>query len=276
MSAGARSVVSCCAELYELPIVEYLLGQSFHPGGPRLTRQLASATLVGPDTEVLDIACGNGNSARIVAADFGALVTGCDFSDINLHRATVASLSAGLEARTSFVRGRAEQLPFDVHAFDVALCECSLCLFEDLNGALEEIFRVLKPGGRIGISDFYLNAPVPAVLDGLLGQALCVAGAASIDTLQQCFSQAGFEHVRLRKVNWALTEMITRVRRNLAVITTAGPADLAPPASWGDPAETLTALEQFIATGGAGYLIVTARKPDAAEVNRSRSTTRSL
>jgi SAM-dependent methyltransferase len=228
-------MAGCCAELYELPIVEYLLGQSFHPGGPKLTRQLASTTLIGPNTEVLDLACGNGNSARIVAAGFGASVTGCDFSAVNLQRATKASISAGLEARTSFIRGSAEQLPFDAQTFDVALCECSLCLFENLNGALAEIFRVLKPGGRIGISDFYLNAPVPAVLDGLLGQALCVTGAASADTLRQCFSQAGFEHVRLRKVNWALTEMITRVRRNLAVLTTAVPADLTLPASWGDP-----------------------------------------
>lgn len=254
-------MAGCCAELYELPIVEYLLGQSFHPGGPKLTRQLASTTLIGPNTEVLDVACGNGNSARIVAADFGASVTGCDFSAVNLQRAAKASISAGLTRRTSFVRGSAEQLPFEVQSFDVVLCECSLCLFGNLNVALAELFRVLRPGGRIGISDFYLDAPVPAVLDGLLGQALCVAGAASPDTLQQSFSQAGFEHVRLRKVNWSLTEMIARVRRKLAVLKTLGPTDLALPAAWGNPVPTLVALEQFIDSGGAGYLIVTARKP---------------
>jgi arsenite methyltransferase len=261
VTAGARAAVGCCAELYELPIVEYLLGQSFHPGGPRLTRQLANTTLVGPDTKVLDVACGNGNSARIVAADFGARVAGCDFSGVNIQRATSISLSAGLDERTSFIRGSAEQLPFDAQSFDVVLCECSLCLFENPDTALAEIFRVLKPGGRIGISDFYLNAPVPEGLDGPLGQALCIAGAASTDILQNAFARAAFSHIRLRKVNWTLREMIARVRRNLAVLATARPADLALPAAWGDPVPMLEALEQFIGSEGAGYLIVSARKP---------------
>jgi len=261
VSAVARSVVGCCSELYELPIVVFLLGHSFHPGGPRLTRQLASTALVGPKTDVLDVACGNGNSARIVATSFGASVTGCDFSDINLQRAAVTSRSAKLEAHTSFVRGNAEQLPFSDRSFDVVICECSLCLFADLNVTLDEMFRVLKPGGRIGISDFYLNAPVPKVLDGLLGQALCVASADSADTLQHAFSATGFEYVRLRNVNWALTEMIVRVRRNLAIIGTASPANLALPATWGDPLRTLAALEQFIDAEGTGYLVLTGRKP---------------
>lgn len=261
MTSASRSLVSCCSELYELPVVEYLLGQSFHPGGPKLTRQLASATLISPKSEVLDIACGHGNSARIVAADFGALVTGCDLSAINLQRASTASAAAGLVSRTRFVRSNAEQLAFDNQSFDVALCECSLCLFENMDGALHEIFRVLKPGGRLGISDFFLNAPVPEILGGLLGQALCVANAQSASALQQAFERAGFQHIRLRTVNWALTEMMSRVRRKLAILASAtATSNLSLPAAWGDPAPVLGALDQFIAAGGTGYLIVTARK----------------
>lgn len=260
MNTAAPSPASCCSEFYELPVVEYLLGQSFHPGGPKLTRQLASATLINPQTDVLDIACGNGNSARIVAADFGATVTGCDYSAANLQRAREASATAGLAARTRFVRSNAEQLAFDDKSFDVALCECSLCLFTNLHGPLQEIYRVLKPGGRIGISDFFLNAPVPEILTGLLGQALCVANARSANTLQQAFERAGFQHIRLRVVNWTLTEMIARVRRKLGVLAKATSNLVLPPA-WGNPAPVLAALEQFVASGGTGYLMITARKP---------------
>ena len=262
MNSTVRSLTYCCAELYELPVVEYLLGQSFHPGGPKLTRQLASATLVSPNAEVLDVACGIGNSARIVAADFGATVTGCDFSDMNLQRAAAASSAAGLEQRTRFVRSSAERLPYEPRSFDVALCECSLCLFENMDGALQEIFRVLKPGGRIGVSDFFLNAPVPGILAGLLGQALCVANARSADGLRLAFTRTGFEHIRLRIVNWALAEMIMRVRHRLDVLAaTVSSSDLVLPVDWGDPAPVLTALERFIEAGGTGYLIITARKP---------------
>lgn len=261
MTGGAQPAATCCSELYELPIVEYLLGQSFHPGGPRLTRQLASTALVAKDTAVLDVACGLGNSARIVAADCGASVTGCDISALNTERAATASRNAGLVERTAFVCGHAERLPFTSQSFDVALCECSLCLFDTVDIALAEMFRILKPGGRIGVSDFYLNAAVPPALDDLLGKALCVAGASSENSLQQAFTSAGFEYVRLRRVNWALEEMIVRVRRNLATLAVAGRADLTLPETWGDPGETLAALEQFIASNGTGYLIISGRKP---------------
>jgi arsenite methyltransferase len=180
MSAASQTLASCCAGLYELPIVEYLLGRSFHPGGTKLTRQLASATLVSPNSNVLDVACGNGSSAHVIATDFGATVTGCDYSAVNLERATIASRAAGLDRKTQFVRGSAEHLPFAAESFDVTLCECSLCLFENMGTALQQTCRVLKPGGRIGISDFFLNAPVPDSLDGLLGKVLCRASSTAV------------------------------------------------------------------------------------------------
>ena len=261
MSAVAKTLASCCAELYELPIVEYLLGQSFHPGGTKLTRQLATATLVSPNSRVLDVACGNGTSARLLAANFGATVTGCDYSAVNLARATLASRAAGLDRKTLFVRGSAEQLPFAQGSFDVCVCECSLCLFENMDTALQQFHRVLKPGGRIGISDFFLHSPVPASLEGLLGRVLCVAAAPSADGYREALSRAGFGYIRIRTVNWTLADMIQRIRHRLKLLaTTNAAANTGLSADFGDPAQVLTDLEKFIASGGAGYLFATARR----------------
>lgn len=261
MSVSDRVLATCCAELYELPIVEYLLGQSFHPGGAKLTRQLAGATLISPNSQVLDVACGNGNSARVIAAYFGATVTGCDYSAINLKRAATASRTARLEPKTRFVRSSAEQLPFAPESFDASLCECSLCLFKDMDIALEQHRRVLRPGGRIGISDFFIDAPVPGSLDNLLGRVICVAGASSVDGYRDALTQAGFGNVRIRIVNWTLADMIQRIRHRLDLLAMA-PATVATvlPGDWGDPARVLVDLEDFIASGGAGYLIATARR----------------
>ena len=261
MSATSQNLASCCANLYELPIVEQLLGESFHPGGARLTRQLASASLISPQSDVLDVACGNGNSARVIAADFGATVTGCDYSALNLARASTASQAAGLTGKTQFVRASAEQLPFAPESFDVSLCECSLCLFENMDTALQQLRSALKPGGRIGISDFFLNTPAPDSLNGLLGRVLCVAGAPSADGYREALSGADFDFIRVRRVNWTLTDMIQRIRHRfklLAATNTITPADL--PVDFGDPAPVLADLEDFIASGGAGYLIATARR----------------
>lgn len=261
MIAPAKSFAGCCADLYELPIVEYLLGQSFHPGGTRLTRQLAGATLISPDAQVLDVACGIGNTARLIAAEFGANVIGCDISSNNLERAAAAQQQGGLAARTSYARCDAAQLPFASGSFDVVICECSLCLFDDLDATLDEIRRVLKPGGRIGFSDFFLEAPVPETLDNLLGQVLCVASAQSKKAYRRAIERSGFEFVRIRNVDWTLTEMIDRVRSRLSRLATATNNQHAlVPDSWGDPAPVLAALETFIADGSAGYLLATAGK----------------
>lgn len=254
-------MAGCCANLYELPIVEQLLGQSFHPGGAKLTRQLASASLISARSEVLDVACGNGNSARVIAADFAATVTGCDYSALNLERAATASQAAGLTEKIQFVRASAEQLPFATESFDVALCECSLCLFENIDTALQQLRSVLKPGGRIGLSDFFLNTSVPDSLNGLLGKVLCVAGAPSADGCRQALSRAGFDFIRIRRVNWTLADMIQRIRHRFKLLTatnTVTSTDL--PVDFGDPAPVLADLEKFIASGGAGYLIATARR----------------
>ncbi len=261
MNPANQSLASCCAELYELPIVEYLLGQSFHPGGTKLTRQLATASLVSPNSRVLDVACGSGSTARLLAANFGATVTGCDYSSVNIERARQASHTAGLNHKTQFLRADAEQLPFAAESFDVALCECSLCLFEDMDTSLQGIHAVLKPGGRIGISDFFLNAPVPDSLDGLLGRVLCVAAARSVDGYRDVLSRTGFEYIRIRKVNWTLADMIQRIRHRLTLLATANvAANTGLSVDFGDPAAVLADLEQFIASGGAGYLIATARR----------------
>ncbi len=261
MSTAPPKLASCCAGLYELPVVETLLGASFHPGGAKLTRQLASASLVSPESVVLDVACGNGNSARIVAADFGATVFGCDYSIRNLRRATICSRAAALQSKTKFVVADAERLPFAAESFDVSLCECSLCLFENMDAALQQLRTVLRPGGRIGISDFFLNAPVPDSLDGLLAKVLCVAGAPSADAYGEALTRAGFEFVRIRRVNWTLTEMIRRIRHRLTLMSTNSAIVKAGlPAAFGNPAPILKDLEKFIANGNAGYLIATARR----------------
>lgn len=259
MSVAGQNIASCCAGLYELPIVEQLLGESFHPGGTKLTRQLASASLVSPNSSVLDVACGNGRSARVIATHFGATVTGCDYSAVNLRRAIMSSQAAGISDKSQFVRASAMRLPFSPKSFDVALCECSLCLFEDMDAALGQLHAVLRPGGRIGISDFFLNAPVPDSLDGLLGQVLCVAGAPSADGYREALSRAGFDFVRIRKVNWTLADMIQRIRKQLKLLATTNLiADAVLPNDFGNPAEVLKDLESFINSGGAGYLVATA------------------
>jgi SAM-dependent methyltransferase len=97
---------------------------------------------------VLDVACGAGN-ATIPAARTGAKVTGLDITPELLEAARANAAEAGVEI--DWVEGDAEQLPFDDGSFDAVISVFGCMFAPDQSKAAEEIARVMKPGGRMGI-----------------------------------------------------------------------------------------------------------------------------
>ena len=254
----------CCAILYEMPLTTLLLGNSFHPGGNRLTRQLAEQAFVGPGTRVLDIACGQGNSARLLADEFGATVTGIDYSAALLNAAQQLTQTAGLAHRVNFLQADVQHLPCADQQYDVVFCECALCTFADAPRVLAEMFRVLKPGGRLALSDVVINAPLPQNLQSVLGQALCIAGARSADDYQSLIENAGFKPPRCHDVSSVLLETVQQIEQRLQlaeVITSLQEISL--PLELGNaeisPADVLTSARNFIHSGGIGYTLFVAR-----------------
>ena len=258
----AESCSACCALLYELPLTTLLLGESFHPGGNRLTRQLAEQALVGPGKQVLDIACGPGNSARLLADEFGAMVTGVDYSAKLLEQARLITKAAGLSQRVSFQQAEAQQLPFANQTFDVIFCECALCTFADAPRVISEMVRVLKPGGRLALSDIIINAPVPEQLQSALGQALCIAGARSASDYQLLIKAAGFNPPRCHDVSRVLLDTVQQIEQRLQladVITTLQQSSI--PQEFNNVDEALNIARRFIQSGGLGYSLFIARTP---------------
>ena len=252
----------CCALFYELPLTTLLLGESFHPGGNRLTRQLAEQTLVGPGSRVLDVACGPGNSTRLLADEFGATVTGVDYSEPLLQTARQISAAAGLSQRVDFQHADAQQLPCADQEFDVVFCECALCTFADAPRALAEMLRVLKPGGRLALSDIIINAPLPQELQSTLGQALCIAGARALGAYQDLIVAAGFKPPRCYDVSHVLLDTVQQIEQRLQlaeVITSLQQTSL--PAEFGKPGDALDSARHFIRSGGLGYTLFVAQIP---------------
>ncbi|HEU0193726.1 MAG TPA: methyltransferase domain-containing protein [Gaiellales bacterium] len=113
--------------------------------GPRIV----AAVGIDPGDEVLDVACGTGNAA-IRAAEAGARVTGVDLTPelFEAGRREAAGSGVALE----WVQGDAEELPFEDESFDVVLSTFG-CMFAPRHAvAAAEIARVLRPGGRLGIT----------------------------------------------------------------------------------------------------------------------------
>jgi arsenite methyltransferase len=182
-----------CAAVYEHPAVRWLLGGELHPGGAATTRRHLRAVDPKPGERLLDVACGAGDSALLAAGQLGLSVTGLDYADGVLAEAGNAAEERGLADRAKFVRGDAESLAFDDASFDLALCECSLCLFPDKTRAIEEIRRVLRPGGRLALADVVAKRErLPEQLRGALATVACVGEALSTEELAALLEAHGF------------------------------------------------------------------------------------
>jgi ubiquinone/menaquinone biosynthesis C-methylase UbiE len=107
---------------------------------------------LGPGDKVLDVACGPANFSRAFAGAAGdeGLVVGIDASPTMLARGVEDTRKAGVE-NLALVRGDATALPFTDSSFDCVCCFAALHLFADPFAALDEMRRVLAPGGRIAL-----------------------------------------------------------------------------------------------------------------------------
>jgi SAM-dependent methyltransferase len=214
---GSPDVKQCCASLYGSEAARFLLGDSFHPGGIGLTLELAGLLSMTADSSVLDVASGRGTSAFAVAERFGCRVTGIDLSAANVAEASAEAAERGLAERVRFVLADAEDLPFDSATFNAILCECAFCTFPDKAKAASEFARVLRPQGRVGISDLTrIAGPLPE-LDGLLAWIACIGDAQPLDRYADWLRGAGFSITAGVTRDECLRTMVAAVRSKLMV-----------------------------------------------------------
>ncbi|WP_395293775.1 class I SAM-dependent methyltransferase [Kitasatospora hibisci] len=258
-----ETVKSCCAAAYQSDAVAAVLGDSYHPGGLALTRRLARTLGLRPGMRVLDAASGPGTTALVLAGEFGCEVAGVDLGEQSVARAREAARHAGLVGRVSFRTGDAEQLPFDDGSFDAVVSECAFCTFPDKPTAAREIARVLRPGGRAGLTDVTLHPDeLPPQLADLAGWVACLADARPLEEYAALLTAAGLRPIRTERHDDALRRMVEQIDARLrAYRITAGPGA----ALLGldvDRALALTAqAERVVADGTAGYGLLVAEKP---------------
>ena len=207
---------TCCADLYASDWARLLLGDSLHPGGLALTERLGVLVGLEAESRVLDLAAGHGTSALHLARVFGCQVVGVDYSPRNVALAREAADRAGLADRVQFSAGDAERLSgLDDNRFDAVLCECAYCTFPDKAAAAREIARVLRPGGRFGLSDLTRSGPLPPELQGLLARIACIADALPVEGYIQACEAVGLRTERVEAHDEALAELVRQVRGRL-------------------------------------------------------------
>jgi arsenite methyltransferase len=263
MQATDAQVKQCCANLYESDLARYLLGDSFHPGGFETTRRLADMVSLDSSSRVLDVACGKGTTAVFLAKEFGCEVVGVDYGGQNVEASRALVQSEKLEGRVQFERSDAERLPFADASFDAVICECAFCTFPQKALAAAEFFRVLRPGGRVGISDLTRTEVLPSDLDGLLAWIACIGDAQTVENYTAYFRRAGFSVDQVEPHHQALQEMVDQIRRKLLgaeIVTGLNKLQL-PGIDLGGAKRMASSAAEAIKRGHLGYVLIGVAKP---------------
>lgn len=257
-----QDVKACCAAAYSSDAVALLLGDCYHPGGVTLTRRLADALTLPPGERVLDVASGRGTTALLLADAYDAQVDGVDYSAACTALAREAAQAAGLGGKARFTTADAEQLPCPDRAFGAVVCECALCTFPDKGSAAAEFARVLRPGGRLGLTDVTADpGRLPAELTGLGARIACIADARSLAGYTGILAAAGLRVLVTERHDLAMLRMIDQIEARLNLLRMTIPDRLA--AAGIDPAaapRVLGAARAAVADGVLGYALLIAVK----------------
>lgn len=152
-----------------------------------------------PGETVLDLGSGGGIDVLLSARRVGphGHVYGLDVTDEMLQLARENQREAGV-INVEFLKGDIESIPLPDRSVDVIVSNCVINLAVDKDRVLREAFRVLKPGGRLAVSDIVTRGPIPeAVRQDLALWAGCVAGALDVDEYRAKLDLAGFDTVEI-------------------------------------------------------------------------------
>src|ERR1700730_2711129 len=192
--AGVREVAAAFGytpeELASLP-AEANMGLSC--GNPTAFARLR------PGEKVVDLGCGGGLDVLLAAPKVGPAgkAIGIDMTPEMIDRARRNAAKQGLP-NVEFHLAMIDRLPLADASADCVISNCVINLAPDKPAVFREIFRGLKPGGRVAVSDIALKKPLPAEISrDVLAYVGCVAGAILIEDYERQLKEAGFEAVQV-------------------------------------------------------------------------------
>src|ERR1700738_4074336 len=162
-------------------------------GNPTALAQL------NPGEIVLDLGSGGGIDVLLSARRVGATgkAYGLDMTDEMLALANDNKRKAGVD-NVEFLKGEIENIPLPDNSVDVIISNCVINLSADKDSVLREAFRVLKPGGRLAVSDVVVRGEMlPEIRQSVLAWVGCIAGALEENEYRGKLAGAGFEQIDL-------------------------------------------------------------------------------
>ena len=154
---------------------------------------------IRPGEVVVDLGSGGGLDVFLAAKMVGPTgrAIGIDMTPAMIDRATTNATEGGY-TNVEFFLSTIDRIPLPDASADCVISNCVLNLAPDKPAVFREIFRVLKPGGRLAVSDIALKTDLPEeIASSLAAYVGCIAGAIHIETYREELLKAGFEFVQI-------------------------------------------------------------------------------
>jgi len=204
-----RPTIEDCVELSGI--------ETLHPGGMALTQRTGEVTGLRPGKTALDVSTGRGTQAIYYAQSFGVDVIGVDIAPEMLATARARTRQAGLGDRVRFEQGDSQELPFEDDRFDVVINECAVGIPDDSQKVLDEMVRVLRPGGSIAIHEStWKDAGMSQEDKDELAERYGTTPLAHVEWIAM-LEIAGAADVQSELEPWSRPEMFWKVRQDREV-----------------------------------------------------------
>jgi len=176
---------------------------------------------------VLDLGSGGGIDVLLSARRVGrsGKAYGLDMTDEMLSLALENQRKAGVD-NVEFLKGYIEAVPLPAETVDVIISNCVINLSTDKRAVFEEMHRVLRPGGRLGITDVVASSDLSAEQRARRGSYVgCIAGALSFDEYERGLEQAGFTGVEITATHAVAEGMFSAVVKAVRTSEATGPSE---------------------------------------------------
>ena len=248
------------------------VGITKHMGGFEATDTLHRLCHLDEAQEVLEVGCGIGVGPAYIAKRFDCRVVAVDISEKMLSWARQRARREGVVDRITFRQADIRELPFDDDRFDAVIVESVLAFVEDKEATIQELIRMTKPGGYVGLNESYWIREPPAEI---LSQSIYI-GSAIISEAEwraiwdampleartiEAFSLEAKQEVRDR-IGWVGCRSVLPAWGRLIKLLLSNPRALdALRQQFGTPAEMINTM---------GYGLFVGRKPQKLAVTQDR------
>lgn len=199
-----------------LTIEDFALYDQLHTGGIQSSRALATLAVIAPGERFVDVGGGLGGPARMLAQEFGARVTVIDLTTGFIEAGAGLTARTGLTESVTFQHGDATAMPFPDGSFDVAWTQHATMNIAAKDRLYSEIFRVLRPGGRLVFHEIMAGAATPLIYPVPWAGDASISFVRSPDEIRAILRDLGFVETVWRDTTSNAVEGIRAQREQAA------------------------------------------------------------